>query len=67
LSAIEALAVALAVKRPVLKCVISGHTMKTQKILIAEERFERKNDKVYWEPLKKELEALRLTRVRPQK
>ena len=41
--------------------------MKTQKILIAEERFERKNDKVYWEPLKKELEALRLTRVRPQK
>lgn len=55
----------LAVKRPLLKYVIAGHAVKTQKMLMVEERFERENDEVYWEPLKKELEALRLARARP--
>lgn len=54
----------LAARRPLLKYAIAGQTVKTQKMLTAEERLERNNDKLYWDPLKNELETWRLTRDR---
>ena len=57
----------LVAKRPLLKCAITGRSGKIQKMLVAEERLERKNDRLYWDPLKKELETMRLTRDRKNK
>lgn len=57
----------LAAKRPLLKRAISGYDGETRKMLLAEERRERKNDRAYWDPLKKELETLRLNRDRRDK
>lgn len=54
----------LAAKRPLLKCIIAGQAGEAKKKLAAEERHERNNDKLYWDPLRNELETLRLTRER---
>ena len=59
------LARVVAAKRPLLKCALSGDLIKTQKLLLSEEWLERANDKRYWDPLKKELETMRLDRIRP--
>jgi hypothetical protein len=58
------LARGLAVKRPLLKYALSGDFVKVRKLLLAEESSERTKDKLYWDPLKKELETMRLGRDR---
>ncbi len=49
----------LAAKRPLLRLALAGETGKLEKALAAEELAERKSDRRYWLPLKKELEKLR--------
>jgi hypothetical protein len=63
----QKLARRLAARRTLLKYAIAGQIEKTRKMLMAEERLERTNDKLYWDPLKKELETLRLNRDRKNK
>jgi hypothetical protein len=46
-------------KRPLLKSALQNQFEKLEKELVAEENFIRRQDRVYWQPLKKELEQLR--------
>lgn len=45
--------------RPLLKFAIEGDSKSLCEALNEEERIEREKDRIYWEPLKKELEQLR--------
>ena len=49
----------LIAKRPLLAHVLSGHSAKVAEALATEEAQERERDRVYWAPLRKELEAVR--------
>ena len=49
----------LATRRPLLKHAISGKLARLERALLAEEAAERKEDKIHWSPLFKELERLR--------
>ena len=49
----------LAPKRPLLKHAASGDSIKLELALVAEETAERELDKIYWLPLRQELEKLR--------
>jgi hypothetical protein len=49
----------LAPGRPLLASAILGRTAKLEAALLAEETDERERDKLYWLPLRKELEKLR--------
>ena len=54
----------MAMKRPLLASAALGETAKLEQMLLEEESAERKRDRLYWLPLKKELEELRRTKVR---
>ncbi len=56
--------IAQAVPRGLLQDALRGHADDVERALEAEEREERRKDREYWEPLKRELEALRLARPR---
>jgi hypothetical protein len=49
----------LASKRPLLKSVLQNQFEKLEGELVAEENSIRRQDRIYWQPLKKELEHLR--------
>jgi hypothetical protein len=49
-------------QRPAMAAALRGETEQVRELLDAEEREERRKDREYWDPLKKELEQLRLTR-----
>jgi hypothetical protein len=49
----------LAPVRPLLSSAVSGQAARLESALLAEETVERKRDKLYWLPLRKELERLR--------
>jgi hypothetical protein len=49
----------LSLQRPLLMQAISGRETEIEKLLHKEEEYERKLDKEYWAPLKKELEIWR--------
>jgi hypothetical protein len=49
----------LASKRPLLKSVLQNQFEKLESELVAEENSIRRQDRTYWQPLKKELEQLR--------
>ena len=51
------------VKRPLLMHAISQNTQKLEEALIAEEAAIRREDRIYWLPLRQELEKLRYTRA----
>ena len=53
-----------ALSRPAVAAARSGVVTRVQEELAAEERRERDLDRLYWEPLKSELEALRHRRAR---
>jgi len=53
---------ALADQRPALGTAVRGDIEQVRDLLDAEEREERRKDREYWAPLKKELEQLRLGR-----
>jgi hypothetical protein len=53
---------ALAAGRPALKAALRGDLEQARELLDAEEREERRKDREYWEPLRRELEQLRLAR-----
>jgi hypothetical protein len=53
---------ALADQRPALEAAVRGDMEQVRDLLDAEEREERRKDREYWAPLKKELEQLRLGR-----
>ena len=57
--------VALAKHRPLLSIAAAGDEAGLNTALDAEERREREADRVYWIPLKAELEALRHRRGTP--
>jgi hypothetical protein len=46
-------------KRPLLAHAASGEDAELERALIAEETAERERDKIYWQPLRRELEKLR--------
>jgi hypothetical protein len=46
-------------KRPLLAHAVSGEQMQLERALLAEETVERERDKIYWQPLRRELEKLR--------
>jgi hypothetical protein len=46
-------------KRPLLRFALAGKLNKLETALAAEEAVERKKDRIYWRPLRKELEQLR--------
>jgi hypothetical protein len=50
--------------RSLLSLAEAGHESDLEAALMEEERSEREADKQYWLPLKKELEQLRLRRIR---
>lgn len=50
--------------RPLLRAAVAGNLNKLSSLLKKEEAAERAKDLVYWAPLKKELEKLRLSRER---
>jgi hypothetical protein len=52
----------LASVRPLLKAALAGRTGRLEARLAAEERAERRLDRIYWRPLRKELEHLRHAR-----
>ena len=56
---------ALADRRPALAAALRGDVEHVGELLDAEEREERRKDREYWAPLKKELEQLRLARRNP--
>ena len=51
-------------RRPLLRMARPGRESRLADALAAEEKRERRADARYWAPLKSELEALRLERVR---
>jgi hypothetical protein len=53
----------LSVKRPLLRHALAGESNKMEIALAAEESSERKNDRLYWLPLRKELEKLRYLKI----
>jgi len=53
---------ALAAQRPALANALRGDVEQVRELLDTEEREERRKDREYWDPLKKELEQLRLAR-----
>lgn len=55
---------ALAATRPLLAPAIAGDLAALRPALDAEVRAEQDKDRVYWEPLKRELESLRLAEAR---
>ena len=50
----------IAVARPLLTHVIAGDIAALQPALDAEIRAEQDKDRAYWEPLKRELESIRM-------
>ena len=52
----------LTFRRRLLAHAVSGSLTKLDHALLAEETAERRKDKVYWSPLRKELEKLRHTK-----
>jgi hypothetical protein len=46
-------------KRPLLKFALSASLAKLEQALASEEKLERERDRLYWAPLKKEIEKLR--------
>ena len=52
----------LTAKRPLLTHAASGKTVELEQALIAEETVERESDRIYWLPLRQELEKLRHAR-----
>ncbi len=54
----------LADSRPALAAAICGDEDATRQALFDEEQAERKADKAYWEPLKRELEQMRHAKLR---
>ena len=53
----------LLARRPLLKNVQAHNENRLAELLIDEEERERKADRIYWLPLKKELESLRHARI----
>ncbi len=53
------LARTMAARRPLLRFALAGESGKLESALVAEEMAERKRDRRYWLPLRKELERLR--------
>jgi hypothetical protein len=53
----------LSAKRPLLRQALAGESKKLETALSAEESAERKNDRLYWLPLRKELEKLRHLKI----
>jgi hypothetical protein len=51
-------------KRPLLRFALAGQIKKLHMALSAEESRERENDRLYWQPLRKELEQLRHARIK---
>jgi hypothetical protein len=49
----------LAIRRPLLRHAVTGDLARLERALRAEENAQRAEDKAYWSPLLKELEALR--------
>jgi hypothetical protein len=49
----------LAEKRPLLNLAVSGDLPRLREALDAEVRAEQEKDRVYWEPLKREMEEFR--------
>jgi hypothetical protein len=43
---------------------LRGETEQVRELLESEERDERRKDREYWEPLKRELEQMRMSRRR---
>jgi hypothetical protein len=60
-----ALAVSVAGRRPAVQAAMLGRTDDVRQSLELEEQEERKRDREYWQPLKQELESIRLKRNRP--
>jgi len=58
-----AIAKKLVANRPLLKYAISGKQAALEHALLAEETKERIKDRVYWMPLRKELEELRRAKI----
>lgn len=54
-------------KRPLLELAITASTSSVAEALVGEEQSERKADRQYWAPLKKELEMLRHLRARAKR
>jgi hypothetical protein len=59
------LARAEAVLRPAIQAALTARPDDVREALEAEEREERRKDREYWAPLKRELEEFRLSRRRP--
>jgi hypothetical protein len=53
-----------AASRPAVGAALRGETDQMEELLDAEEKEERRRDREYWEPLKRELEELRRNRSR---
>ncbi len=49
------------VRRPLLRFALAGNLDKLENALATEEAKEREKDRIYWKPLRKELEQLRLS------
>jgi hypothetical protein len=49
-------------KRPAIKAALDGDALETAHLLAIEEQEERRKDREYWEPLRRELEQLRRSR-----
>jgi hypothetical protein len=56
--------IAAASRRPAVAAALTSGVEEVEQALDAEEREERRRDREYWTPLKRELEALRRARVR---
>jgi len=54
---------AMAKIRPLLAHAIAANAVKLEHALRAEEQVERKKDREYWQPLKRELESMRHARI----
>jgi len=59
------LALAVAARRPAVRAALENDLAAVTLALEAEERVERRQDREYWEPLRRELEELRRTRYAP--
>lgn len=55
-------AAAVADSRPAVRAALDGDEEAVRALLAAEEAAEREKDRVYWEPLRRELEELRRAR-----
>ena len=54
----------LSTKRPILTIAATGDETRLIELLLEEERVEREADRIYWKPLKAELEKMRQDRLR---